>query len=89
MRIRAAGASGTEERAERTRDVSFRGVFFHTEHRYEAGEPVEFVLTLPNEVTLAGDVKIRCFGHVVRVQARGPAGGVAARIERYEFLPPS
>ena len=73
------------ERTERTRDVSFRGLYFNTEQEYRAGEQIEFVLTLPREITQASDVRIRCFGQIMRVELENH--GVAARIERYEFLP--
>lgn len=70
-----------------TRDVSFRGLYFLVDAAFEAGNEIEFVLTLPKEVTLSGDVNIRCFGQVVRVEPHDERRGVAARIERYEFLP--
>jgi hypothetical protein len=70
-----------------TRDVSFRGLYFLVDAVFEAGNDIEFVLTLPKEVTLSGDVNIRCFGQVVRVEPLNERRGVAARIERYEFLP--
>lgn len=73
----------------RTRDVSFRGLYFMAEQPYKAGSPVEFILTLPKEVTLATDVRIRCVGHIVRVDTYKEGHGVAAQIERYEFLPAS
>jgi hypothetical protein len=71
----------------RTRDVSFRGLYFLGNEEYMPGAPIEFVLTLPKEITQAGDVHIRCYGQIVRVEPNGDARGVAARIERYEFLP--
>ena len=44
-------------------------------------------MTLPHEVTLAGPVKARYLGHVVRTDSeREQDIGVAAAIERYEFL---
>lgn len=53
----------------------------------EQGANVELVLTLPQQITLAGDVRIRCFGNIVRVEQSGGGRGVAAQIDRYEFLP--
>jgi hypothetical protein len=47
------------------------------------------VLTLPQQITLAGDVNIRCYARVLRVEPSNGRRGVAARIERYEFLPAS
>ena len=46
-------------------------------------------LTLPQQITLAGDVHIRCYARVLRVEPHNGLRGVAARIERYEFLPAS
>jgi hypothetical protein len=73
-----------------TRDISYRGLYFLSETKFEVGNPIEFVLTLPPKASTSGEVDIRCFGQVVRVEA-GKNGtiGVAARIERYEFLPVS
>lgn len=79
------GAS--HEESAQTRDVSFRGVYFLTDTPVEAGSPLELVLTLPQQITLAGDVRIRCFGNVIRVEERENQLGVALRIDRYEFLP--
>ncbi len=36
---------------------------------------------------MAGDVHIRCFAEIVRVEPNDGKKGVAARINRYEFLP--
>src|SRR5258708_28640210 len=71
-----------------TRDVSYRGLYFLSEAKFEVGGQIDFVLTLPQKVPQAGEVDIRCFGKVVRVEV-GTNGtmGVAAKIERYEFLP--
>jgi len=85
--IQRAEASAAQRA--RTRDVSFRGLYFMAEQPYKAGSPVEFILTLPKEVTLATDVRIRCVGHIVRVDSYEEGHGVAAQIERYEFLPAS
>jgi hypothetical protein len=70
----------------KTRDVSFRGLYFMTDADCDPGSEIEFILTLPKEITLASDVNIHCFGHVVRVENQEAGRGVAARIDRYEFL---
>ena len=44
-------------------------------------------MTLPNQITLAGPVRVRCFGRIQRCEMTGETAGVAAAIEKYEFLP--
>ena len=87
LTVRSNGPAGYVERQGHTRDVSFRGLYFLADTEFEKGSQIEFVLTLPKEITLAGDVNIRCFGQVVRVEPLEDRRGIAARIERYEFLP--
>ena len=87
LKVRLKAEGGYAETTGETRDVSFRGLYFMIEAAVEAGSAIEFVLTLPQQITLAGDVHIRCYGRVLRVEAHNSRSGVAARIERYEFLP--
>jgi hypothetical protein len=84
--IRANGRNGRAEQSGKTRDVSFRGLYFMTDADCDPGSEIEFILTLPKEITLATDVKIHCYGHVVRVEPQDAGRGIAAKIERYEFL---
>jgi PilZ domain len=87
MRVLPREASSRELRAN-TRDVSYRGLYFLSETKFDVGTPIDFVLTLPQRVSASGEVDIRCSGQVVRIEV-GTNGtmGVAAKIERYEFLP--
>jgi PilZ domain len=87
LRVRFAADDGVTEKDGETRDVSFRGLYFLIEASLETGSSIEFVLTLPQQITLAGDVHIRCYARVLRVEQHNGQRGVAARIERYEFLP--
>jgi hypothetical protein len=81
-----AKAAESEEMAQ-TRDVSSGGVYFEVSEAPAPGSRLEFVLTLPTEITLTGPVQIRCVGKVVRVDhGMGRQVGVAATIDRYEFL---
>jgi len=58
-----------------------------SEKMWKEGSPVEILLTLPNEITLAGPVRVRCLGRVQRTESRDETSvGVVAAIERYEFL---
>jgi hypothetical protein len=71
-----------------TRDVSYRGLYFLADAKFEAGGEIEFVITLPQEITRLGDVKIRCHGKIVRVEPASDGRlGFAAKIARYEFMP--
>jgi hypothetical protein len=87
LRVFPPEASGTELKAQ-TRDVSYRGLYFLTSAKFNVGNPIEFVITLPEQVTQSGDVNIRCHGQIVRVEP-GENGhiGIAAKIDRYEFVP--
>jgi PilZ domain-containing protein len=70
------------------RDVSYRGLYFFAGAEFEAGREIAFVITLPKDLLKSSDVKIRCRGLVVRVDpAENGNSGVAAKIERYEFVP--
>jgi hypothetical protein len=70
-----------------SREVSSRGVYFHLPTRLRCGSPVEIVMTLPHELTQAGPVRVRCLGRVLRSsQENSGEMGVAAEIERYEFM---
>lgn len=84
--VRPEGQRPTAEVPAQTRDVSFRGLYFFADRDFEIGSQIEFVLTLPKEITLATDVHIRCTGSVVRTEDRSGRTGVAAKIEHYEFL---
>jgi hypothetical protein len=71
-----------------TRDVSYRGLYFLAAGDFKTGTPIEFILTLPEQLASAGNVNIRCHGQVVRVEpTKNGVRGVAAKIEKYEFLP--
>ena len=87
MRVLPREAGSKELRAN-TRDVSYRGLYFLSETKFDVGSPIDFVLTLPQRVSASGEVDIRCSGQVVRIEV-GTNGtmGIAAKIERYEFLP--
>ncbi|HXW17358.1 MAG TPA: PilZ domain-containing protein [Candidatus Acidoferrales bacterium] len=87
LKVRFVVGDGAIEEPGETRDISFRGLYFLIVPAIEQGSSIEFILTLPQQITLAGDVHIRCYARVVRVEPRGERRGVAARIERYEFLP--
>jgi hypothetical protein len=87
VRVMARDASGGELKAQ-TRDVSYRGLYFQTEAKLDSGSEIDFVLTLPQQIITAGDVDIRCHGRVVRVDpGENGTHGIAARIDRYEFVP--
>lgn len=79
--------SGPEKSAQ-TRDVSARGICFYLDQPVAHGSEIEFTLTLPPEITLTDSIRVHCRGKVVRVEPDSATGkvGVAAIIERYEFL---
>jgi PilZ domain len=87
VRVLARDASSPELKAH-TRDVSYRGLYFLADTKFEDGTEIDFILTLPHQMITAGDVNIRCHGRVVRVESDDTGKvGIAAKIERYEFVP--
>jgi hypothetical protein len=87
VRVLARGANEREMKAH-TRDVSYRGLYFLTEAKFESGNEIDFILTLPQQMITAGDGNIRCHCKVVRVESNDNGKtGIAAKIERYEFVP--
>ncbi len=81
-------AEGAQETVAHTRDVSARGVCFYMDSSIAEGSEIEFTLTLPPEITLTESIRVHCKGRVVRVDPGAPGGkiGIAAIIDRYEFL---
>ncbi|HEV3036708.1 MAG TPA: PilZ domain-containing protein [Candidatus Angelobacter sp.] len=77
---------GAGDVAGHTRDVSSRGVFFYMNSKVEEGIAIDFVMTLPPEITLADPVRVHCTGRVVRVTQDGAEQGVAVAIEKYDFV---
>ena len=77
-----------KELSVQTRDVSYRGLYFLADAKFDIGTEIDFVITLPEQITQSGDVHIRCQGQIVRVEpAENGQLGIAAKIARYEFLP--
>jgi hypothetical protein len=87
LRVLPREAKGHELNAH-TRDLSYQGLYFLAEAGFEVGNEIDFVITLPQQITQSGDVNIRCQGKIVRVEAtENGSVGIAAKIARYEFLP--
>ncbi len=87
--IRTGAEPATEPRSGRTRDISTRGVYFTLDNEMEPGMELDFMLTLPAEITRGTEVFIRAHGRVVRVERRQNGGqpvGIAAVIEKYDII---
>ena len=89
LRVLPREAQGSELQAQ-TRDVSYRGLYFVADAAFEVGGEIDFVITLPQQITQSGGVDIRCRGTIVRIDSDlDGRKGIAAKIDRYEFLPAS
>lgn len=85
--VRWTSGSAIGEANTESQDVSSRGIYFSLPKQVLAGSPVEIVLTLPHEITMAGPVRVRCLGRIQRHEPQQPGhAGLVAEIERYEFL---
>jgi hypothetical protein len=87
LRIVSCEASKNELKT-RTRDLSYQGLYFVAEKPMKKGSEIDFVITLPQEITRHSDVNIKCRGQIVRVNNEDDGyTGIAAKIEHYEFIP--
>ena len=81
------GSRGEINKIGETRNLSSTGVYFVVAEAVELGSLLEFVITLPEEISMAGPVRLVCKGKVTRVEQQEESlVGVAATIERYEFM---
>jgi hypothetical protein len=69
-----------------TRDVSSRGAFVEITSRFQEGAMVEFMMTLPADITWGDPIRVRCHGKVLRVEQAASTPGIAVAIEKYDFL---
>lgn len=79
-----------EPHSGQTRDISSSGVYFLIDHELAPGSELDFMLTLPTEITRGTEVFIRAQGKVVRVDRKEEEGqqriGVAAVIQKYDII---
>lgn len=82
--VRSLGSSA--ELRGTTRDVSSRGAYVYLESGAGEGAAIEFLMTLPTEITLAEPIHVLCSGKVVRVEQSAANPGIAVSIEKYDFV---
>ncbi len=84
--------SARSDLAGRTRDVSSRGIYMFVAAPVAQGAAIEFVMTLPSEITLTEPVRVHCRGRILRVEQAAQEDGVAAAqgvavaIDKYDFV---
>jgi hypothetical protein len=71
-----------------TQDLSARGALLYTDLAVAEGDAVELTLSMPSEITLTENMRVRCRGKVMRVSTdlTGTKFGVAVHLEGYEYL---
>jgi hypothetical protein len=71
-----------------TQDLSARGALLYTDLAVSEGDAVELTLSMPSEITLTENMRVRCRGKVMRVctDLTGTKFGVAVHLEGYEYL---
>ena len=85
--VQIRSATADPEQTAHTRDLSTNGVFLYTQSRMAEGSEIEVVMILPAELT--GEKRwVCCHATVVRVEeSSGTRFGVAAAIQKMDFLP--
>lgn len=66
------------------RDASSRGVFMYLDAQFAEGSTLEFIMTVPREITQAD--RVRCAGRVLRCETREGRQGIAVSIDKYDFV---
>jgi hypothetical protein len=71
-----------------TQNLSACGVFFYTDFAMQQGADVEVTLSMPSEITLSENMRVRCRGKVLRVALLPGESkiSVAVHLEHYEYL---
>ena len=88
LSVRPSGTAALGEILTECRDISSHGVYFFMQQTLNSGLPLEITLTLPTEITGGEPVRVRCEARVQRAETTaGGRVGIAAKIERYRFLP--
>ena len=74
--------------AGRTRNLSSKGAYFVVTGHLEHGMAIEFFVTLQQGLGSTGDIRLRCRGHVLRLEKLDQRDrlGVAATIDHYQFV---
>jgi PilZ domain len=74
-----------------TENVSMRGAYFYTESPLSEGTVIEVTLTLPSEITLSEEMRVRCRARVLRTTPADAKKkpGTAVHFESFEYLTPS
>jgi len=89
LRLRVSGAKAVE--FAETRDVSARGIYFLTRANVTAGQELECILVLPQDLTLSPEpLFVGCRGKVLRTNERLPGQklGVDLEVDSYDFSLP-
>lgn len=87
MTVRWKNLSGDWEAQAECKDITSRGVYFIVPAEIANGSPVELIIVMPHEITLAEPVRVRCQGRVRRTKIEGmDRVGVVVEIQRYQFL---
>jgi hypothetical protein len=88
--VRTPTRTHDESKNGKTRDISTRGVYFTIDEDMAPGTEIDFMLTLPAEITHGTEVFIRAHGKIVRVDKKKEDAqerlGIAAVIEKYDII---
>ena len=68
----------------RIKNASSAGVLFACSTRFSLGEKIEYSLTLPRAEWGGADVRVRCAGTIIRVDAASDE--FVASVDNYEFV---
>ena len=86
LTIQMLGAAQAAAQSAETANISYRGVYFASERRFDVGTPLQIALRMPEEVTGRVSQEWNCRGRVVRVDADSDRRSlIGVEIQYYEI----
>jgi len=85
--VRWTSGPESSETLTESKNISSRGLFFSAPTNIKQGSPIDILMVLPYEITLADPIRVCCRGLVQRTESQSEGKvEVAVAVEKYEFL---
>jgi hypothetical protein len=87
VKIRWSEGANMREVSTLSENISSNGLYCSLADDLKAGESVEVEVTLPDQISKTGMVRVHCFGHIQRCEVKSSGKrGMAVAFDKFEFL---